>query len=651
MKKIILILLLGWVSPWMCLAQSSLSIHDLVQRVAPQVWLHSNEDYMMSSVDWYLPQVKKQERMETYGEYVNSSYPNTFGTPKTLSTYFADPYVEILTTVNDGNINDAERTDWPGRKNLVLAHKTGNVGYGSQASATCYVHVKESYYQDAPLFSHDIDIMFWYFYPYNGTVLHHDGDWEMVMVKASPDGTIKKIGLSSHGDVKWYNPWELGYTGTHPIVYSAQKSHAFYESPGTYAPVSFTSPDKANQGTAFNSWSNYEIVDIPPSLDHSVSVPNHNWLNYNGLWGKKGASIFGESSSAPTGPKPYTDYWIGKVPNEQIRTFVPNFPYFVPHEPDVKGNQYPASVIAGPADVCSSSNATYTINTAANVEVNWHVSPASLVTYSFDPTKNKLLLKGASGSSQGWVTISATTRTNYNGYTVINSTKSKKVWVGRPDFSTPNTSIQGPRRIVQATFGDFDAPLIDGVKSFQWIVPPGWSVSHASSRSAQIHVGNSGPGNYMIQFRATSDCSSLGIAVSQMVEIYTVGGGGGNPSDYVQGANPAGGKELSEATETPEDDEVISSAFNSEQLSNSLLAYPNPTTGNINVRLPSDLTQSSSLTVKVFDLSAQLVETLNFDNYNTSNFSIDLTNEKKGIYMLKVYDKNVLIGTRKIIKQ
>ena len=81
-----------------------------------------------------------------------------------------------------------------------------------------------------------------------------------------------------------------------------------------------------------------------------------------------------------------------------------------------------------------------------------------------------------------------------------------------------------------------------------------------------------------------------------------------------------------------------------------LKIVPNPTTDNVNLTLENIkfTFKMESLQCSIINTFGQIVQTTNIQNQTTA---LNISNLQNGIYFLKVFDKNKLIGTTKIIKQ
>lgn len=183
------------------------------------------------------------------------------------------------------------------------------------------------------------DIQYWTFYPYDDSTagFNHESDWEHVSVTVDGSGKVISVYLSEHENGTQFVPDTTGtckngfisnYTmklndrsrrvcldfstadaGQHPIVYSADGSHALYPSGcadegGTCAWNGYaggTADHTSAAGPAWQGWvsRNYEIV-----------TDSTDWLQYANLWGEIG------TTSVTTGkPSPKWQQW-GKETDE-----------------------------------------------------------------------------------------------------------------------------------------------------------------------------------------------------------------------------------------------------------------------------------------------------------------------------------------------
>ncbi len=70
--------------------------------------------------------------------------------------------------------------------------------------------------------------------------------------------------------------------------------------------------------------------------------------------------------------------------------------------------------------------------------------------------------------------------------------------------------------------------------------------------------------------------------------------------------------------------------------------YPNPTAGIINVQ------KAQGFDIEIIDINGKIIKS--FGNINNDNFTIDMTNEEKGLYILKIFNDNTIKNIKILIK-
>jgi len=283
---------------------------ELVRKWAPQVRLHHNEEFMPSSVDFFLRNVNLKGG-RTPGALTPSNLPACNG-------------------------------------NCYLDSKESLGG----ASGTRPAFLKGQDPRNVPVYAivedkgrDTLEITYWTFYPYNrgkrvcigvfsfagciggySTFGHHVGDWERVRVKL-----VK-------GQPQWYYLWIHGsevtnkYGGAfnwngrefmrgnkalamyqgHPVVYSADGSHGIWPNGGKHTykklPNGDTLADYTGDGGKYwNTWNNLKIVNFNKYRSYSGEFQ---FLEFQGRWGNRksdcgiAAKISGECilNDGPKGP-------------------------------------------------------------------------------------------------------------------------------------------------------------------------------------------------------------------------------------------------------------------------------------------------------------------------------------------------------------
>ncbi len=319
----------------------------LLSQYAPYVYFHSEENYFSSSVDWYLGQT---ELFDSDGAVQFTSAPPT-------AQQLAD-------------------TSWDQKKGWYLQVPEAQQGacypgvkpdVTTGAGSGCYAYVQTS--------GSNKYLNYWFFYPFNGSVLDadenkgafaalktieelakffhskkfggdtsglvdlHEGDWEHMIVALGAGDTPEELYLSQHAsgsktswkDIEKYNDPNGGAT-SHPIVYCARHSHATYPTSGEHAdpslpfplnklPAKITVHDLTNKGAGWATWIDLGVVPYdqhgPTSGGFAAwSVPaNQGWLTFSGYWGRfwpPGSPI--SDSTGPVGPA-YHSEWVPGVPD------------------------------------------------------------------------------------------------------------------------------------------------------------------------------------------------------------------------------------------------------------------------------------------------------------------------------------------------
>jgi hypothetical protein len=142
------------------------------------------------------------------------------------------------------------------------------------------------------------------------TNYEHDGDWEHIAVLLNNRNKATDVRYFSHRrmftvkarDVEW-----AGAGSTHPVVYTAWRSHASYpnngrDGSGQHDCGAFCT-DQTGKGHRWDTWLSLR------NLDNVNSAP---WYGYGGSWGRP--DDVNSGSSGPQGPHPR--YKVGLHPEE-----------------------------------------------------------------------------------------------------------------------------------------------------------------------------------------------------------------------------------------------------------------------------------------------------------------------------------------------
>ena len=77
-----------------------------------------------------------------------------------------------------------------------------------------------------------------------------------------------------------------------------------------------------------------------------------------------------------------------------------------------------------------------------------------------------------------------------------------------------------------------------------------------------------------------------------------------------------------------------------------ITVYPNPTANIVRVNFKNE--KNSNINIKVFDLLGKVIKDESLTN---NNFEINLSNQKTGVFILQIWDKETLIATKKLMKK
>lgn len=154
-----------------------------------------------------------------------------------------------------------------------------------------YVHVKPSVVVSA---GHDIQ--YWFFYPYNDSIasVNHEADWEHITVSTDSAGNFHSAWYAQHSGGVRYTASQLSWNGTHPIVYSADGSHASYPAVGDWPLILGMYDHTYTGGPAWQTWNNWVNVG-----EKGAARNGQLFIAYGGRWGEVGEL---DDTSGPQGP-------------------------------------------------------------------------------------------------------------------------------------------------------------------------------------------------------------------------------------------------------------------------------------------------------------------------------------------------------------
>ncbi|KAF7835883.1 DUF946 family protein [Senna tora] len=247
-------------------------IDAIVQAYSPIMYLHPDEEYLPSSVNWFFSNggllYKKGDESQP-----TPIQPNGTNLPQ-------DPN-------NDGSY-------W-----LDLPKDEANkerVKKGDLQSSQAYLHIK-------PMFGGTYtDIAMWVYYPFNGAarakveffniplgrIGEHVGDWEHVTLRVSNfNGELQRVYFSEHSGGNWVDSSDLEFkNGNKFVSYASLHGHAFYSKPGLVLQGSNgigIRNDTAPSSMVVDFGVGFEVVSAGYLGSGTVVEPP--WLNYYRQWG------------------------------------------------------------------------------------------------------------------------------------------------------------------------------------------------------------------------------------------------------------------------------------------------------------------------------------------------------------------------------
>lgn len=277
-------------------------VRELVQQYGPLVYFHPGEEYFLDT-----PEAVLSGGAELVWGAV-AIQKNPLGDPMYVSV---DEHGRVA--ISAGTLLDDVAAAMPAAGDVFWLDIPTELRGGHLERAKAYVVVSQT--EDGFL-----DLDFWFFYPYNGSlkarvnalgnalvsldpVGRHTSDWEHVTVRlANTSGAwaLDSVYLSEHSGGTWVPAGALTLDGGRPVVYAAKDSHAFYPAPGEYTfrtltlgalVVKFTdivagggaSFDAAQPGNYRIAWSEAPELSAPSARD---------WLFYEGRWGPFEQQVF-----------------------------------------------------------------------------------------------------------------------------------------------------------------------------------------------------------------------------------------------------------------------------------------------------------------------------------------------------------------------
>ncbi|MDE1462042.1 Vps62-related protein [Spartinivicinus poritis] len=239
---------------------------DIVKQYAPVVYLHSDEKFQPSSLEWFTdsPQISFDGARYNYnqsfdGNYHNPSNATVLYGQKPGASDTPPPYYAIVYPRGNNTTDVVYAMFYPynqGKKGCEFLQ--GDYKFNGwedlSGSTACKLASVANY---------------------NKSYGNHVGDWESVTVRFNGNTPIAAY-LSAHGDRPKHNWNELEFDGQRPIVYSALGSHALYKNQGYHTSNITDMPttvDVAMCAAFPKTYSSCKEVCIPVVGCHDVCSP------------------------------------------------------------------------------------------------------------------------------------------------------------------------------------------------------------------------------------------------------------------------------------------------------------------------------------------------------------------------------------------
>jgi hypothetical protein len=228
----------------------------LAMRYAPVVLLDPSDRYRPASVDWllaHLPQVTGSKSLQ-------------------LAAIFLHKRDAFSEEVRSGSLDPR---DW-----------------------VTYVHIY-------PRTDGDINVQYWFFYPFNDGkgLFDHEGDWEHVTVQTDAMGRARSLSLAQHRNTRpgVTRSWSVvSKVGDHPIIWSARGTHASYGDPNGHPWFDRVSSCTALINCPGPIWKTWDAGGLVNIGERDALLGRDDAFAYTGPWGGTGPWLRGRA--APCGP-------------------------------------------------------------------------------------------------------------------------------------------------------------------------------------------------------------------------------------------------------------------------------------------------------------------------------------------------------------
>ena len=159
--------------------------------------------------------------------------------------------------------------------------------------------------------SSQTSIQYWFFYYANNFSDFHESDWEMTEVILDNNLTPSICAYSNHDNGAWRRWDQVEGSGSHPLVYVANGSHAnYFDANGAKWVVPLASWDHVDKNGRILPLHDVRVLSDQPQ---SINDTTFGWLGFQGNWGEQNESRLwcnpSQGRSGPIGPAAQADKW------------------------------------------------------------------------------------------------------------------------------------------------------------------------------------------------------------------------------------------------------------------------------------------------------------------------------------------------------
>jgi len=269
----------------------------LLQRHAPVVNLPWTIDWTKpANVDWYLARVHMRFTHDGCSDCQILNVGSVNQTSITNRTHNDKSW----TCSHTSTTRYSYGTDWNESEHFFLQPPDDAVHNGSSNSADwkVYGHVYKNIYGG-------VNVQYWFFFPYNDAQagFNHESDWEHINVRLNPDYSVAGVHFAHHKNVTFYAKASVQwFNSTHPVVWTADGSHASYASESvcdsTIEEAGWgASSCETNANYRWFTWAGGKGTE--PGLqgggvinvgEKTRPLNGQNFIKYNSRWGEIGST-------------------------------------------------------------------------------------------------------------------------------------------------------------------------------------------------------------------------------------------------------------------------------------------------------------------------------------------------------------------------